>query len=456
MEKFNRNYRAVFWIGKQTKGAINSNITYDDKIEITLPYSVDFDVKAGVAGQPNVGLFQFYNLSETDRAKLWFDLFNRSEKTIKMEFYAGYGKNLEDLILIFSGRVQECTSYRDSGSVDNITSIEVMGGAGLFTTGYANATFNKGTPYANAIEAMLNSIPETKIGYLTEDLPVMQRNQTFLGQTIDLIRREFSGYEIFEDRGEVHILKEFDILPGQLLVISESTGLLGTPRVGGQYLEVNTIFEPGVRCGQIVYLSTEFKFIKSQTYKVQAIHHKGTISPVSCGNLTTSLSLYMGDLKHEWKRLNKKVEQYQIKKEETPATSKGWIKPVQGNITSPFHEHRKPPKYKKDYFHDALDVGANQGTPIKCPYNGTVVSAYYNGGYGNYILINHGQNAEGVQITSAYGHLSKFNVASNQKVYQGDVIGYVGNTGNSFGAHLHFEVMENGRKVNPNKYVGNW
>ena len=75
-------------------------------------------------------------------------------------------------------------------------------------------------------------------------------------------------------------------------------------------------------------------------------------------------------------------------------------------------------------------------------------------GYGNVIAIDHGQNANGQTVQSVYAHLSAINVSCGASVYQGNVIGYMGSTGNSTGPHLHFELIIGSTKVNPHAYLG--
>jgi len=101
-------------------------------------------------------------------------------------------------------------------------------------------------------------------------------------------------------------------------------------------------------------------------------------------------------------------------------------------------------------FHTGIDIGASKGTNIVAAESGTVILANYgwNGGYGNYIIINHGNG-----ITTRYAHSSKLYVSAGQTVTKGQVIAAVGSTGNSTGPHLHFEVRKNGSHTNPLNYL---
>jgi murein DD-endopeptidase MepM/ murein hydrolase activator NlpD len=126
---------------------------------------------------------------------------------------------------------------------------------------------------------------------------------------------------------------------------------------------------------------------------------------------------------------------------DTVPSSQGLIWPVSGPVTSPFG-------YRWGRLHAGIDIGVGYGTPIHAAASGTVVLAGWTGGYGNYTCIDHGGG-----LATCYAHQSSYAVSSGAQVSQGQVIGYVGNTGHSFGAHLHFEVRINGAPVDPLGYL---
>ena len=117
------------------------------------------------------------------------------------------------------------------------------------------------------------------------------------------------------------------------------------------------------------------------------------------------------------------------------------IWPVNGTFTSPFG-------MRWGRLHAGVDIAAPEGTPIRAADSGSVVLAAWTGGYGNYTCISHGGS-----LSTCYGHQSRFGTSAGASVSKGQVIGYVGNTGNSFGAHLHFEVRINGQPVDPMGYL---
>jgi murein DD-endopeptidase MepM/ murein hydrolase activator NlpD len=123
------------------------------------------------------------------------------------------------------------------------------------------------------------------------------------------------------------------------------------------------------------------------------------------------------------------------------ATPSMW--PVAGWLSSSFGTRRDPFTDASD-FHPGLDISADYGQPVLATGDANVVSAGRNGAYGNMVILDHGFG-----ITTKYGHLSRISVVEGQRVKRGDVIGLVGSTGRSTGAHLHYEVWMNGRLTNP-------
>ena len=119
-------------------------------------------------------------------------------------------------------------------------------------------------------------------------------------------------------------------------------------------------------------------------------------------------------------------------------------KPVSGIITSRFGSRESI----RSRGHTGLDIAAPRGTTIKAASSGTVIFAGYSGGYGNLVKISHGNG-----IVTYYGHCSKLYVSKGQKVSAGSGIAAVGSTGHSTGNHLHFEVVKNGTKLNPQNYL---
>lgn len=124
-----------------------------------------------------------------------------------------------------------------------------------------------------------------------------------------------------------------------------------------------------------------------------------------------------------------------------------WPLATSGTNTSGW-EWRTNPITKRREFHNGVDIAAPKGTNIYAAADGTVVKCEWYGGYGNCVIINHGGG-----VMTLYGHCNSLNVKNGQSVKAGDVIAYVGTTGQSTGYHLHFTVYEGKTAVNPWNYL---
>ena len=123
--------------------------------------------------------------------------------------------------------------------------------------------------------------------------------------------------------------------------------------------------------------------------------------------------------------------------------------PVMGPVTSGFGEREDPVLGNGEgEFHEGVDIGDPDGTPVHAPAGGRVIKAGPGTGYGREIEIDHGNG-----IVTVYGHLQGYNVVAGETVVKGQVIGYVGHSGRATGSHLHYEVEVRGIPVNPHKYL---
>lgn len=120
------------------------------------------------------------------------------------------------------------------------------------------------------------------------------------------------------------------------------------------------------------------------------------------------------------------------------------VKPVTGTITSRYGANESI----RDHTHLGIDIAAPNGTKIMAAADGKVSYSGWMGGYGNLIIIDHGNG-----IQTYYGHCSKLYASVGDEVEAGDTIAAVGSTGYSTGNHLHFEIRKNGAQINPQKYL---
>jgi murein DD-endopeptidase MepM/ murein hydrolase activator NlpD len=159
-----------------------------------------------------------------------------------------------------------------------------------------------------------------------------------------------------------------------------------------------------------------------------------------------SLQSHVDDLEAASRRIATQLNQVQQSGDFPIRQGSGsMIWPVNGPITGAFGEQRP------GHIHAGVDIAVPIGTPIHAADDGRVVlmqGVGASGGYGNYTCVQHSAS-----LSTCYAHQSRFGTSVGAAVSKGQVIGFVGNTGNSFGAHLHFEVRVNGAPVNPLGYL---
>ncbi len=122
-------------------------------------------------------------------------------------------------------------------------------------------------------------------------------------------------------------------------------------------------------------------------------------------------------------------------------------RPVSGKISSRFGK-RTDPVNKKKAIHEGVDIKGKRGDRILATASGKVIKAMKNGGYGNYVEIDHGNG-----YITAYAHMQNYLVKKGERVKQGQVIGQVGSTGRSTGPHLHYEIQLNKKPIDPTKFM---
>jgi len=116
-------------------------------------------------------------------------------------------------------------------------------------------------------------------------------------------------------------------------------------------------------------------------------------------------------------------------------------------ITSNFG-YRSDPFGGFNALHTGLDIAGDYGSPIQATADGIVELAGWDGGYGNSVVISHGNG-----LSTRYGHMSDIKVKVGQTVKKGETIGLMGSTGRSTGTHVHYEILKNGVPVNPISYL---
>jgi murein DD-endopeptidase MepM/ murein hydrolase activator NlpD len=153
----------------------------------------------------------------------------------------------------------------------------------------------------------------------------------------------------------------------------------------------------------------------------------------------------MGEIQRTVERVDEIKDYLRIQKDQYMATPKGY--PVEGNISSPYGERDNPITGERT-FHSGVDISATSGTPIRVTADGVVSYAGWTQSSGYVVLVEHGCG-----FSTAYAHNKSNAVKIGQRVKRREIIGYIGSTGKSTGPHVHYEVWEKGKRINPSKFL---
>ena len=161
------------------------------------------------------------------------------------------------------------------------------------------------------------------------------------------------------------------------------------------------------------------------------------------GEMTDMLDL-IDDRKRKLKELEQSIMEKDLKKHATPS---GW--PVRSGYISSKFGYRKHPIRKRSHFHSGIDFASKRGTPVLASADGVVVFSGWQSGYGRLVKIRHMDG-----LVTRYAHNQKNLVKQGEMVKKGQSIAKLGSSGRSTGPHVHFEVREGGKAVNPLAYIG--
>lgn len=240
---------------------------------------------------------------------------------------------------------------------------------------------------------------------------------------------------LFSTPKERRLIQELGTLKQEFLIVDRKSD------------ELLTLLDILERKDSVIYQSLfasdipKNKFIDNGYIPKYSGDYANTI--VAIGNKLSNVEILLERTNYRFKNIITQLSSSNVKLNHMPA-----IQPISNKTlerTSSGFGLRIHPIYKIRKMHEGMDFVAPVGTPIYATGDGVIEigsPSYF--GYGGFVKINHGYGYE-----TAYGHLSQILVKNNQLVKRGDVIGLSGNTGISTGAHLHYEVIYNGKPVNP-------
>lgn len=302
MDKFNRNYQlfiAPISNDNVSDESVSAQILRGGLqrglIEIDPPLTIDFDIVRSAYASSNTANIRVYNLGQNTRSQIrkddWTYGINRP-----VILYAGYRENL---VTVFNGNLQHAFSLREGNNF--ITTIEAFDGGFAFENAQSSFQYNGAvagvqTDQVSILGRLLQDLPGVSPGIISPTFSLLKDiGGNCSGRTVDLIREiTGGGTSFFIDNGKAYCLRDYECLPGQILIIDVQSGLLNTPMREPSKITIELLFEPSVYIGQLIYLQSSTDDNFSGQYKILSIHHRGMISESVCGSATTTLELQSG------------------------------------------------------------------------------------------------------------------------------------------------------------------
>lgn len=291
MEKFGRKYQIVFNIGYLTQVGKYDRATIVDTIIIEYPLTTDFAISRNTYSQVNTGFLTIYGLAQSTRDRLHKDRYDVNNY-IGVEVRAGYEDGMS---LIFKGTVKECQSYKESGGTEYRTEVEAWDGGLNIYLGEDNDSFSAQVDKATILETLCQNMPTIKVGAISDDFynESTLRPCIFSGKTYEDLKTICDG-QLFIDCEKIYFMNDNDVIDGEIASLDVDSGILGSPRRRESTLKVQLIFEPRVIVGQWLTVTSSSLPYLNGTYKVLGVAHDGTISGAKCGNMITTIDLFIG------------------------------------------------------------------------------------------------------------------------------------------------------------------
>lgn len=278
--KFGRNYTLTV-----------SGTNFPQPLQVTLPFTIEFDITRNTLTSANVCQIRVYNLSQKNRNALRKNATSYGFPIVSIVLKAGYGTNLP---IIFAGNVSQSWSVREG--VNFITQLECFDGGFAFVNGQTNLTIPAGTSYQAIIANLIESLPNVSVGAIGNYPGTTPKQITYTGDTIKILN-ELTGGGFFIDNGVGNALgnHEYTIGISAPPIIDASTGLLETPVLEQNIVRFNMEFEPRLNVGTGCQLNS-LTFNNLDTldsnftgfYKIVAVKHRGMISQTVCGDAITT------------------------------------------------------------------------------------------------------------------------------------------------------------------------
>lgn len=307
---------------------------------------------------------------------------------------------------------------------------------------------------------------ETDLNKYETQLSKLQTSIDEAIEKIDLVQEDYQTREEILRERLVEMYKAGDVTYLEVLLSSKSL----TEFISSYFLMRQLVEYDNKLIEQVEREKNDLEYTKAKLEKeqkeVKTIKAKKEQTIIILNNKKTLQKAHVNKLSEEEKKLQKEIIEYkkevyriqslisQVSGEpnlQIQYTGGDMIWPVakEGTTITSYYEQREHPITGIIHYHSGIDIGnAYFGTPVVAALDGYVSYAGWLGGYGNCVIINHGNG-----VSTLYGHGQAILTTLHKEVKQGELIMEVGSTGNSTGPHLHFEIRINGYTVNPLLYV---
>jgi hypothetical protein len=259
--------------------------------EIKYPFTINFDILKNISGSScNQMTIQIYGLSKTIRNKIYHDIFD-TQTYRKIILKAGYQNQLSE---IFTGNIREAYSRREGSEI--ITYITAFDGDYAMYNSWSSFSMNNDVSKEKVFEKLANDLKSKNIqkgivGDLSGSLT--ERGAIYDEKTFSLLKEGFNN-EIFIDSETLNKLSQNEVFENvYLLEITSDNGLLATPRKQQNKLEIEMMFEPNIKIGQLISISSQINKEFDGEYKVIGFRSGGVISGTQESRVKTTLELYI-------------------------------------------------------------------------------------------------------------------------------------------------------------------
>jgi hypothetical protein len=260
-------------------------------VTIAQNLTIEFDIVRNPLGQTQTATFRVFNLGHVIRDAIYKDLSTWTQFR-GISFYAGYGNAAP---LIFKGQVLTASSNREGQNM--VTTINCFDGGGDMTNGFFSQTLPPGSTGTDVINQLGQSLPNIQGKPIVGTFPTANlRSEVLFGNTWGIIRDKTGGNCCFEN-GILKAMPLQQCIPpaGTIPVINSATGLIGTPRRTGFFVELDMLFEPRLELFTVFDLEGIDFPQYNGLHKVISFHHRGIISPAKAGECVTTATFYFGN-----------------------------------------------------------------------------------------------------------------------------------------------------------------